>query len=117
VRFLIDQDVDVAVARMLRQRKHEAWSASAVGLAAAADDELSVWASVHRAAVVSTDVEFGQRRMRNAIGAHIWLACRDWETVDLLGAWLDDVMPMLLARSDITIRISADGLRDSSDWA
>jgi predicted nuclease of predicted toxin-antitoxin system len=117
VRFLIDQDIDVAVTRMLRRRQHEAWSASALGLAAAADDDLSVWASVHRAAVVSTDVEFGQRRMRNAIGAHIWLACWDWEAVDLLGGSLDDVMPLLVARADITVRISADGLRDSSDWA
>jgi predicted nuclease of predicted toxin-antitoxin system len=117
VRFLIDQDVDVAVARMLRRHGHEAWSAGAVGLAAAADDDLSVWAGVHGAAVVSTDVEFGQRRMRNAIGGHIWLACRDWEAADLLGSRLGDVLPRLEARPDITIRISAEGVRDSSDWA
>lgn len=59
MRFLIDQDVDAAVARMLRRHNHDAWTADAVGLAAAADDDLSVWASAHQASVVSTDVEFG----------------------------------------------------------
>ena len=116
MRFLIDQDVDAAVARMLRRHNHDAWTADAVGLAAAADDDLSVWASAHQASVVSTDVEFGQRRMRNAIGGHIWLACRDWEASDLLSKRLDDVVPLLTARVDVTVRISVSGISNSSDW-
>ncbi len=116
MRFLIDQDVDAAVARILRQHEHEAWTADAVGLAAAADDDLSVWASAHRAVVVSTDVEFGRRRMRNAIGGHVWLACRDWEAAGLLSERLDDVLPLLVARADIAVRISVSGISDSSDW-
>jgi predicted nuclease of predicted toxin-antitoxin system len=116
VRFLIDHDVDVAVGKMLRRSKHEAWSAGEVGLAAAVDDDLSVWASAHGAAVISTDREFGQRRMKNAIGGHVWLVCRDWEATDLLSTYLDEVVPLLLARADITIRVSAGGLAGSSDW-
>jgi predicted nuclease of predicted toxin-antitoxin system len=65
LRFLIDHDVDAAVGTMLRRRRHECWSASEVGLAAAADDLLTVWAYDHDAAVVSTDKEFGRRRMKN----------------------------------------------------
>lgn len=30
---------------------------------------------------------------------------------------VDAVTPLLLARADITVRLSADGIRDSSDWA
>lgn len=116
MRFLIDHDVDVAVGKMLRRRKHKAWSAGEVGLAAAVDDDLGVWASAHSAAVVSTDREFGQRRMKNAIGGHVWLVCRDWEASSLLGTHLDDVVTRLKARADITIRISAGGVTDSSDW-
>lgn len=116
MRFLIDHDVDAAVARMLRHRRHEAWTAGEVGLAAAADDELSVWANVHRAALVSTDREFGQRRMKNAIGAHVWLACRDWEASALLAMQLDEVVTLLKARNDITIRVSPGGITGSSDW-
>ena len=60
MRFLLDHDVDAAVGRMLRQRHHECWTAGAVGLAAASDDALTVWASSHGAVVVSTDREFGR---------------------------------------------------------
>lgn len=71
VRFLLDHDVDAAVGRMLRRHGHECLTASQVGLAAATDDALTVWASEHRAVVVSTDREFSRRRMQNAIGHHV----------------------------------------------
>ena len=44
---------------------------AAVGLARAKDDELTVWAAEHQAVIISTDGEFGQRRMQNAIGRHV----------------------------------------------
>jgi predicted nuclease of predicted toxin-antitoxin system len=116
VRFLLDHDVDAAVGRMLRQRHHECWTASAVGLAAASDDALTVWASEHGAVVISTDREFGQRRSRNAIGLHVWLHCADWDASTVLGAHLSDVVARLEARSDLTVRVSKEGVSDSSDW-
>jgi predicted nuclease of predicted toxin-antitoxin system len=117
VRFLLDHDVDAAVGRMLRRRGHECLTASQVGLAAATDDALTVWASEHRAAVVSTDREFGRRRMANAIGHHVWLRCRDWEADIVLETHLTEVVNRLEARSDLTIRVSVDGLIDSSAWS
>jgi predicted nuclease of predicted toxin-antitoxin system len=116
VRFLLDHDVDAAVGRMLRQHHHECWTASAVGLAAASDDALTVWASGHDAVVVSTDQEFGQRRTRNAIGLHIWLHCADWEASSVLAAHLDEAVARLESRSDLTVRVSKHGVSDSSNW-
>ena len=116
MRFLLDHDVDAAVGRMLRQLHHECWTASAVGLAAASDDALTVWASEHGAVVVSTDREFGQRRSRNAIGLHVWVHCADWDASTVLGVHLDDVVARLEARSDLTVRVSKEGVSDSSDW-
>jgi predicted nuclease of predicted toxin-antitoxin system len=106
VRFLLDHDVAAEVSRMLRERHHECWTASAVGLAAASDDALTVWASGHGAVVVSTDREFGQRRTRNAIGLHVWLHCADWEASTVLGAHLNEVVTRLESRSDLTVRVS-----------
>jgi hypothetical protein len=63
---------------MLRQRGHECWTAGSAGLARAKDDELTVWAAEHQAVVVSTDGEFSQRRMQNAIGWHIAQMLRFW---------------------------------------
>ena len=116
MRFLLDHDVDAAVGRMLRQRGHECWTAGQAGLARAKDDELTVWAAEHRAVVVSTDGEFSQRRMQNAIGWHVWLRCSDWEAGEVLAAHLDEVLTLLEARNDLTVRVSKEGLTDSSRW-
>jgi predicted nuclease of predicted toxin-antitoxin system len=117
VRFLLDHDVDAAVGRMLRRHGHECLTASQVGLAAATDDALTVWASEHRAVVVSTDREFSRRRMQNAIGHHVRLRCLDWEAAAVLEAHLIEVLTRIEARSDLTVRVSVDGLTDSSVWS
>ena len=117
MRFLLDHDVDAAVGRMLRHKGHDCLTASQVGLAAATDDALTVWASEHRAVLVSTDREFSRRRMKNAIGHHVWLRCPDWEADVVLEANLAEVVSRLQARSNLTIRVSGDGLIDSSAWS
>jgi predicted nuclease of predicted toxin-antitoxin system len=117
VRFLLDHEIDAAVGRMLRRIGHECLTASQVGLAAATDDALTVWAAEHGAVVVSTDREFSRRRMKNAIGHHVWLRCLDWEADVVLEAHLAEVVNRLEARSDLTIRVSVDSLTDSSAWS
>lgn len=82
----------------------------------ARDDELTVWAAEHQAAVVSTDGEFSQRRMQNAIGWHVWLRCSDWEASAVLADHLDEVLTLLAARGDLTVRVSKESLSDSSKW-
>jgi len=110
VRFLLDQDVDAAVGQMLRQRGHQCWTAGAAGLARARDDELTVWAGARRAVVVSTDDEFGLRRMRNAVGRHAWLSCADWSASDVLAGHLDEVLAVLASGTDVTVRVSKSGV-------
>ncbi len=78
------------------------------------DDELTVWAAGHQAVLVSTDAEFGQRRMRNEIGRHVWLRCSDWEASEVLAGQLAEVLTLFGARSDLTVRVSKQGLSDSS---
>jgi predicted nuclease of predicted toxin-antitoxin system len=116
VRFLLDHDIDAAVGRMLRQRGHECFTAGSAGLATAKDDDLTVWADEHRAVLVSTDREFGLRRMKNAIGHHVWLRCLDWQASDVLSAHLTELTEVLGGRRDLTVRVSKDGLMPSSDW-
>ena len=115
--FLLDHDVDAAVGRMLRQKRHKCHTASEVGLAQARDDALTVWASEHGAVVISTDREFGQRRMKNAIGRHVWLRCLDWEAGEVLAGCLDELAGRLGAQPDMTVRVSKEGLTVSLDWS
>jgi predicted nuclease of predicted toxin-antitoxin system len=116
VRFLLDNDVDAAVGRMLRQRGHQCWTAGSAGLARARDDELTVWAAEHQAAVVSTDGEFSQRRMQNPIGWHVWLRCSDWEASAVLADHLDEVVALLEVRGDLTVRVSKESPSEESTW-
>jgi hypothetical protein len=55
--------------------------------------------------------------MRNAIGHHVWLVCRDSEASDVLEAHLPKVLELLKGRYDVTVRLSAKlGVQASSDW-
>lgn len=117
MRFLLDHDVDAAVGTMLRRHGHECWTAGQVGLAVARDDDLTVWATAHSAVLVSTDKEFGRRRLRNADGHHIWLRCPDWDAADVLEKHLANVLEALRGRAHLTIRVSkGEELSMSSDW-
>jgi predicted nuclease of predicted toxin-antitoxin system len=81
------------------------------------DDELTAWAAEHQAVIISTDGEFGQRRMQNAIGRqHVWLRCSDWEASEVLADHLNEVLTLLQARSNLTVRVSKESLSDSSKW-
>jgi len=115
VRFLLDHDVDAAVGRMLRRRGHPCWTAGAAGLARARDDELTVWAAARQAVVVSTDDEFGLRRMRNAIGGHVWLSGADWEASEILADHLDEVLVGLASGTDLTVRVSGSGVERAAE--
>lgn len=101
---------------MLRHSGHECRAAGSAGLTRAKDDELTVWAAEHQAAIISTDGEFGQRRMQNAIGRHVWLRCIDWEASEILADHLNELLTLLQARSDLTVRVSKESLSDSSKW-
>ena len=54
--------------------------------------------------------------MQNAIGWHVWLRCSDWEASAVLADHLDEVLILLEARGDLTVRVSKESLSDSSKW-
>jgi predicted nuclease of predicted toxin-antitoxin system len=106
VRFFLDNDVDDAVARMLRRARHQTWTAADAGLARAPDDALSVYADDRGAALVTHDREFTARRRRHPIGQHIRLACKEWEAAALLRDRLPYLLPILEARTVVTVVLS-----------
>jgi len=83
--------------------------------ARARDDELTVWAAARQAVVVSTDDEFGLRRMRNAIGGHVWLSGADWEASEILADHLDEVLVGLASGTDLTVRVSGSGVERAAE--
>lgn len=116
MRFFLDNDVPASVGRMLRQRRHECWTAADAGLAAEGqDDNLTVYAAKHGAVLVSLDRQFIQRRRPNAIGQHIRLRCSEPEAAEVLAANLGHVLAYL-ERDHVTITVSMSGVKADSDW-
>ncbi|MPZ89810.1 MAG: hypothetical protein GEU81_17510 [Nitriliruptorales bacterium] len=95
MRFLLDNDVDHAVASVLRAAGHDVVTASAVGLAgeeAAVDDEVTVYATDRDMVVVTHDREFTARRKRRTVGLHVRLMCAQPDAVEVLPARLEELL-------------------------
>ncbi|MGH3927163.1 MAG: DUF5615 family PIN-like protein [Egibacteraceae bacterium] len=109
MRFLLDNDVDAAVGRVLRTAGHQCWTAFEAGLAgvaAADDDDLSVYAQEHEVVVVTHDREFSRRRMAHTFGRHLWLRCEQPDASTLVGAHLDVLIQALQTRSQLVVTLS-----------
>lgn len=116
MRFFLDHDVSVDVARMLREERHECWTAGDAGLGEAADDALTVYAGHKGAILVTHDREFSQRRRRNVSGWHVQLRCHEWEAADLLRTHLSYVIEMTGRYEDIFFAMSARGCETHHGW-
>ena len=74
---------------MLGRNGHEWWSANDAGLAdEGQDDNLTVYASEHRAVLVTLDREFSRRRQASAIGWHVRLRCPEPDAAVVLASHL-----------------------------
>lgn len=81
---------------------------ASAGLGEAADDDLTIYAQEHNAALITHDSEFSERRRKNVIGQHIYLKCKEWDAVNVLDNNLDEILVVLARRPDIWIRLSPD---------
>lgn len=106
MRFVCDHNVDVAVVRALTQLGHHAWPVSSARLYAAGDDDLTVYAQDHDAALITHDREFSERRRKAVIGQHIWLDCRKWDAAEVITDQVDVIAPVLARYRDLWIKIS-----------
>lgn len=109
MRFLLDNDVDVAVARVLRSAGHQCWTAAEAGLAgidAASDDDVSVYAQAKAAVVVTHDREFTQRRLRRTFGKHVWLRCSQPDAAELVGEMADELVQSLESLDELVVIVS-----------
>jgi predicted nuclease of predicted toxin-antitoxin system len=107
LRFFLDNDVALAVRRVLSDAGHECWAASEAGLTRADDDSIAVYAANRQAAVVSHDTAFAKRRQRNTIGWHIWLHCSHVDAADVVRRQLPQIEGALAGRSDIVVEVTA----------
>jgi predicted nuclease of predicted toxin-antitoxin system len=110
LRFLLDNDVAVAVRRVLIDAGHECWTAAEANLHDAPDDALAVYAADRNAALVSHDAEFARRRRQNTIGRHVWLRCTEPRAAAVLNQHLAELVGVLGRMSDVVIEVRPDSL-------
>lgn len=116
MRFVLDQDVDARVARLLVKRGHEAWTVADAGMPDAQDDEISAYAAKMSAIVVTHDIEFSARRRRNPHGRHVQLRCREPDALEVIDKRLDELVEALTPFTDAFVLASKDGVEIHLRW-
>lgn len=116
MRFYLDNDVDARCRRPLEAVGHHAWTAAQAGRPDAPDDDQTIYATGRGAVLVTHDREFTERRKRNTIGGHLRLCCEQPDGPEILGRWLDDLVPILEHRANVVVEVQAVGYAVYVDW-
>jgi putative transposon-encoded protein len=112
VRFVLDEDVSAVVARVLRQKGHDAWTVQRANLSGGGDDEVSVYAHRKGATVLTHDVAFSTRRRLNPIGRHVRLACPEPDGPQVLAPVLDLLVQRIEPFDDVFLYVSREGVSE-----
>lgn len=115
MRFVLDNDVDASVRRVLVSAGHEAWTLDQAGLAghqSTPDDDVSVYADDRDAALITHDREFTKRRRRNTFGWHVWLNAPQPDGRDLVERHLEQVVEILEARQHIVVEVTWEEVKE-----
>jgi predicted nuclease of predicted toxin-antitoxin system len=117
--FLLDQDIDVAVGKVVRRAGHRCLSAGEIGLATASDEAVSIWADNHKAIVFTHDKEFIKRRRKHTFGRHIQLICNEEDAAEIVGTYLAEIVVKLDGHDSAVLQVSRDlGVRYyAGKWA
>ena len=95
MRFLIDEQLPPALARMIATRGHVAEHVQDVGLGAAKDARLWEYALEHHSVIVTKDEDFPSRLRTGVAGPQIvWLRVRNVSRQSLL-QWFEPLLPQI----------------------
>jgi predicted nuclease of predicted toxin-antitoxin system len=108
VRCFLDENVDAAVAVVLRNAGHDCWTAVEAGLSGAIDDAIAVYADDRKAVLVSHDKAFAERHRLNTFGRHVWLRCEPFEAPYAVATHLPEITSWLAKMSHVVIEVSVD---------
>ncbi|WP_377322772.1 DUF5615 family PIN-like protein [Pimelobacter simplex] len=117
MRFVLDEDVSVALIAVLQAHGHEAWSINDTGLDGIPDDDVTVYAASKGAVVVTHDREFSNRRRANPHGRHVQLGCKEREAADLVGERVAELVKAMQPHPDVFAYMSKEGVSIHLKWA
>ena len=116
MRFVLDQDVDARVCKILTSAGHDAWTADLAGLSEAADDDLTLYVNKKNAVLVTHDQEFSRRRRKNPIGRHVHLDCPDTSAREIVEAHLPEILDALDGMEHVYVRATVTQVTRTTRW-
>lgn len=109
MRFLVDAQLPLALARWLAANGHEAAHVGDLGMQAASDAAIWDHALASSSAIVTKDEDFAQRKVLVENGpVVVWIRLPNTRRRDLL-AWFETVLPDVLAalaRGDTLVEVT-----------
>lgn len=105
MRFLLDEDVDVAVCKVIARAGHECFTVRDLGLLGAGDDDVSVAGDDRDAVFVTHDRKLITKRRRNSFGRHVRLDCKKHHAVEFVADRIDEIARILMAFDIVTLEV------------
>lgn len=116
LRFVLDHNIDVAAAKVLRDRGWWAHTLNELGNFDVSDETVAIVAHERDAVAVTADVEFTAWRRRRLVGKHVFMRCPDHEVAEVIDRHIDDAVGALEHNAHILVRISRDNVTMYYAW-
>ncbi|GAA1911327.1 hypothetical protein GCM10009737_10940 [Nocardioides lentus] len=116
MRFVLDEDVDASVVRVLFDAGHDGWTIQNAGLGAVPDEVVAVYGHEQDAVVVTHDEEFSRWRKKNCVGKHLFLRCEEPDAAELIEKNLADIVPVMERYTDLYAQLSQSTLTFTWQW-
>jgi hypothetical protein len=110
LRFLLDNDVAVAVRRVLIDAGHECWTAAEANSTTRRTTPSPSTPRIATRPWSLTTPSSARRRRQNTIGRHVWLRCTEPRAAAVLNQHLAEVVGVLGRMSDVVIEVRPDSL-------
>lgn len=116
MRFVLDNDVDVRVCRVLRQAGHDCWTIGNAHLAVANDDDVGVYADDKHACLITHDGEATERRKKNLYGQLVRLDCDHPDAIEVVTGRMEEMLQKL-SFPEVVVRVRRDSVRiEAPPW-
>lgn len=106
LRFVLDQDVDVACRAVLIELGHQAWTVGSAGRATADDVDQLIYATEQHAILISHDHRFLRAQRDRPSTRTILLRCDEWRAPALLLQRIPELSEMLYRNPYVHIEMS-----------
>ena len=116
MRFLVDDGVPAGVVEVIRRGGGLCHAAREVGMGDASDDDLAVYASHVRIALVTRERRHARGPLAAVAGQVVWLRCGAVEAAEVLQRHLIAVVGALARHDAVVVTVTARSVTVGTQW-